>query len=333
MSMSASTPTDDLELLFRKAYQEIVDRTALLDEEIPSAPLQRSPNRRAWGPVVALVAAAAVLALGGLAFLTRDANEFSGPIERLALVEPPPTLGGDAVVVDSNTKEDAVFHPIPAADMWIWERADGQGSSVALFEMEIGVDPTPLLGDRDAALAAPDPGEVVETTLPNLGWHVASWIIGDKLRIAVGYDKAEVAGLAQMAGAQDPSIVSLDDFELAYEGPQIVQPPEDAGVWDLVYDSPAGDFSVDLVQGWTDEPTTLAPLMTPDPEHVEVNGTPAVIGADENGGWIVWRAGEGSTAFVETVDLPRDLLRAVAEGVRPVSIAEWEAIAATAVSD
>ena len=333
MSKSASTPTDDLDHLLRQAYQAIVDRTELPDEEIPSAPLQRSPNRRARGPVVALVAAAAVLALGGLAFLTRDASEVAGPIERLALVEPPPGLGGEAVVVDANTRADAVFDPIPAANMWIWERADGQGSSVALLEMDIGVDPRPLLGDRDAALADPDPGEVEESTLPNLGWHVASWFTGDKLRIAVGYDEAEVARLAQMAGEQDPSILSLDDFELAYEGPQIVQPPDDAGVWDLVYDSPAGDFSVDLVSGWTDVPTTLAPLMTRDPEHVEVNGTPAVIGADENGGWIVWQAGEGSTAFVETVDLPRDLLRSVADGVRPVSVAEWEAIAATAASD
>jgi hypothetical protein len=199
--------------------------------------------------------------------------------------------------------------------------------------MDIGVDPTPLLGDRDAALGAPDSGEGEESTLPNLGWHVASWITGDRLRIAVGYDEAEVARLAQIVGEQGPSIVSVDEFELAYEGPQIVQPPDDAGVWDLVYGSPAGDFSVDLVSGWTDEPTTLAPLMTPDPEHVEVNGMPAVIGADENGGWIVWQAGEGSTAFAETVDLPRDLLRSVAEGVRPVSVAEWEAIAATAVND
>ena len=72
--------------------------------------------------------------------------------------------------------------------------------------------------------------------------------------------------------------------------------------------------------------------MTPDPEHVEVNSTPAVIGGGESEGWIVWQAGEGSTAFVETVDLPRDL-RSVAEGVRPMSVKEWEAIAASAVSD
>jgi hypothetical protein len=334
MSRSASTPTDDLDRLFRQAYQVIVDRTELPDEDIPSAPLQPSIKRRARGPVVALVAAAAVLALGGLAFLTRDANQFSGPVERIALVEPPPSLGGDPVVVDSNTIDGRDFDPLPAADMWIWERADSEGSSVAVLEMEIGVDTTTLLGQTEGAmtLVPPDPGEVEVTMLPNFGWHAASWIAGDRWRIAVGYHQAEVSRLAHWVGDQEPSTVGFDGFELAYEGPQVLPAAAD-GIWDLVYRSPAGEFSVDLVQGWTDAPTTLAPLMTADPDHVEINGTPAVVGGDENQRWIVWQAGEGSTAFVETVDLPRDLLRSVAEGVRPVSVAEWEAMAATVASD
>jgi hypothetical protein len=37
-------------------------------------------------------------------------------------------------------------------------------------------------------------------------------------------------------------------------------------------------------------------------------------------------------ADAETVDLPRDLLRSVAEGVRPVSVAEWETIASSATT-
>jgi hypothetical protein len=329
--MTASAPTDEIERQFRQAYQVIVDRTPLPGGELPGTPLTRSPIRRARGPVVALVAAGIVLALGAIALLTRDQSQFADSVERLALVEPPSDLGGEPAVVDWNTTEDVVFHPLPPADMWIWERADGQGGSMAMFEMEIGADATTLLGEPDIAgtLIAPGPGEVDAIILPVFGWHAASWIADGRWRIAVGYDEAEVGRLAEVATDKDPSIVDLDEFELAYEGPQILQAGGDAApeVWDLVYSSPAGRFSVDSIRGWTDDPMTVARLMASDPDHVEINGTPAVIGRNQDETWIVWQAGEGIMAFVESPDLSRDLVAAVAEGVRPVSVAEWETIA------
>jgi hypothetical protein len=55
-----------------------------------------------------------------------------------------------------------------------------------------------------------------------------------------------------------------------------------------------------------------------------------VIGGDEYGQWIVWQASQDITASVESVELSRDLLQAVAEGVRPVTVEEWQAIADSA---
>jgi hypothetical protein len=337
--MRESTPTDELNTAFRQAYQAIVDQTDLAGDLLPAAPLTMRPPRRIRGPLVALAAAGLVLALGGLTLLTRDQDQLSGPIERLALVEAPTVLGGPPAPLEAHTSEGVTFDSLPPADMWIWARAEGEGSSMALFEMEIGadgVDAAALFGqavgktDGPLALVAPSPGEIEEFVLPNYGWHAVSWVSGGRWRIAVGYDEAEVAGLAQEVGDQDPSRVDHDGFELAYDGPQILQAPADAVVWNLAYGSPAGDFSIASVRGWTDDATTLAPLLTSDPDHFEVNGTPAVIGGDEYGQWIVWQAGQDITASVESVELSRDLLQAVAEGVRPVTVEEWQAIADSA---
>jgi hypothetical protein len=344
--MSGSTPTGDPDRLFRQAYQAIVDRTSLLGETLPAAPLIRQPQRRTRGPLVAVTVAVAVLAFGGIAFLTRDPYQFAGQVERLALVEVPASLGGEPEVTFAEASDSIDYPPLPSSEMWIWDAADGVSPSVALFEVEPGADTGDLIGrsEGDVELVTPEPGEVTRGLLPEFGWHFASWTTHDRWRIVVGFDQDEVGQLAQVIGNMDPSTVNIDGRELAYQGPQILRAPEGASIPSLIYDSPAGQFGVFLAQGWSDV-MTLARLSYPDLRQLEVNGVPAVSvastemisegGEGETGQvrTIVWEIDETTTGWVLGIDMPEDLLLEIAAGVRPVSVEEWEAIAATSTGE
>jgi hypothetical protein len=295
---------------------------------------------------VALAVAVAVLAFGGIAFLTRDSIQFAGPVERLALVEVPASLGGEPEVTLAEAGNSMEMPLLPSSKMWIWEAADGVGTSVALFEVEPGVDTGDLIGrtESDTSLLPPDPGHVARAVIPEFGWHVASWTAGDRWRIVVGFDEDEVGRLAQVIGENNPSAIEIEGRQLAYQGPQILRAPEGAETPIIVYDSPAGQFGVVLAQGWP-EVMRLARLSSPDLSYPEVNGLPAVSvatiemisegGEGETGQvrTIVWQIDETTTAWVFGLDMPEDLLLEVAEGVRPVSVGEWEAIASTSTGE
>jgi hypothetical protein len=296
--------------------------------------------------MVAVAVAVAVLAFGGIAFLTRDPYQFAGPVERLALVEVPPSLGGEPEVTLAESGNTMEMPQLPSSEMRIWEAADGLGTSVALFEVEPGVDTGDLIGrtESDTSLLPPDPGQVAREVIPEFGWHVASWIAGDRWRIVVGFDEDEVGRLAQTIGDTDPSAIEIEGRELAYQGPQILRAPEGAETPIIAYDSPAGQFAVVLAQDWP-EMMSLARLSSPDLSYPEVNGLPAVSvtsiemiseggeGETEQVRTIMWPIDGNTTGWVFGIDMPEDLLLEVAEGVRPVSIEEWEEIASTATGE
>jgi hypothetical protein len=344
--MSGSIPTDDLDRVFRSTYQTVVDQTPLPGDALPAAPLIGKPQRRSWGPLVALAVAVAVLAFGGIAVLTRDSNQFAGPVERLALVEAPASLGGEPVVTLAMAPDSIEYPPLPSSEMWIWNAEDGVSSSVALFEVELGADTGDLIGrtEGDTSLVTPDAGEVAREVIPEFGWHVASWTADDRWRIVVGFDEEGVGRLAQLIGDNDPSAIDIEGRELAYQGPQILRAPEEASTPSLIYDTPAGQFGVTLALEWGNV-ITLARLSYPDLRHLEVNGVPAVSvastemisegGEGESGQvrTIVWQIDETTTGWVFGIDMPEDLLLEIAEAVRPVSIEEWEEIAATSTEE
>jgi hypothetical protein len=163
-------------------------------------------------------------------------------------------------------------------------------------------------------------------------------------RIVVGFDEEEVGRLAQIIGDSDPSAIDIEGRELAYQGPQILRAPEEASTPSLIYDSPAGQFGVTLAQGWSDV-MTLARLSYADSRHLEVKGVPAVSvastemisegGEGETGQvrTIIWQIDETTTGWVFGIDMPEDLLLEIAEAVRPVSVEEWEEIAATSTDE
>jgi hypothetical protein len=338
--MSPSTPTDDLDLAFRRAYQVIVDQTELPGDALPVVPLSQLRRPRMRGSLVALAAAALVLTVGGLALLIGAPDDAAGPVERLALVEPPPALGG-APVVQFTQDGEQESPPVPTVDMWIWAADDGRSSSVALFESKTDSDMTTLLGATEEGRipAAPISGEIVEMILPDHAWYAASWRAGDTWRVAVGFDDAEVRRLVDLIDGAEPSSVDIADRHLVYEGPQIIQ-LERGTVSGIFYDSPAGEFGVFLLDGQPYLLTTVAPLLFPELTDVVVNDVPAVSGRVGELTWesdsltdrvILWQVGDEATAVVAGVGLPPELLHEVAEGVRPVTLKEWESIAATAV--
>jgi hypothetical protein len=296
--------------------------------------------------MVAVAVALSVLAFGGIAFLTRDPYQFAGPVERLALVEVPASLGGEPEVTLAEAGETMEIPLLPSSEMWIWEAADAVGTSVALFEVAPGVDTGDLIGrtESDTSLLPPDPGQVAREVIPEFGWHVASWTAGDRWRIVVGFDEDEVGRLAQVIGDQNPSTVEIQGRELAYQGPQILRAPEGAETQIIVFDSPAGQFAVVLAQDWP-EVMSLARLSSPVLSYPEVNGLPAVSvastemivegGEGETGQvrTIIWQIDEMTTGWVFGIDMPEDLLLEVAEGVRPVSVEEWEEIASTSTGE
>jgi hypothetical protein len=298
--------------------------------------------------LVALAVAGVVLAIGSLVFFTQDPYQFAGPVERLALVEPPPGLGGEPEVMLAMVEglSDSPPPQLPPAEMWIWEAADGVPSPVALFELEIGADTGELFGRNESgpSLVSPDPGEVAREVLPEFGWHVASWTTDDRWRIFVGFDDEEVGRLAEVIGDMDPTTVDIEDRVLAYQGPQILRAPEGADTPSLFYDSPAGQFGVVLARGWP-EMMTLARLSAPEFTRLEVNGMPAVgvvstemisEGGEGEPGQIrtiLWQIDEKTAGWVLGIDMSEDLLLEVAEGVRPVSVEDWEDLASTATGE
>jgi hypothetical protein len=297
--------------------------------------------------MVAAAVAVAVLAFGGIAFLTRDPYQFAGPAERLALVEVPAGLGGEPEVTFAEVGDTTGMPPLPSSEMWIWEAEDGvEQPSVALFEVDLGADTGILIGrtERNTSLVPPDPGEVAREVLPEFGWHVASWTASDRWRIVVGFDEEEVGRLAQIIGDHNPSTVEIQSRELAYQGPQILRAPEGADIPVIVYGSPAGQFAVALAQDWP-EMMTLAGLSAPVVSHLSVNGMPAAsfesnetirdegYAKVEQVRTIIWPIDGNTSGWVFGIDIPEDLLLEVAEGVRPVSVEEWEEIASTSTGE
>jgi hypothetical protein len=323
--------TDDVDRTFREVYQVIVDQTELPPSRLPVPDLIRTSHRqRPWR--VALSAAVFVLVVvGGVALLRQDTPvSQSGTVERVArvaLVEPPEGLVSPLTVVNSGVSSDAL-EQAPPVYMWLWE-ADGSPTSwVALLEADPDSDLTAILGpaEDELILAPPADGQVVKTILPETGWFAYSWLDGSNWRIAIGYDESTVAELTQQATIGDPSQATLDGLSLVYEGPQTLYPTTEIEVSELFYHTPSGVFSVVLFRGLS-EGTIAAGLRSPRPQRTDVNGADAVIAGDEVNWWIVWEIDNKSTALIQSSDFGPEVLKSIAEAVRPVSIAEWEEIA------
>jgi hypothetical protein len=284
--------------------------------------------------VFAGAALAVALGLVGIA-LIRDGvpPAQSEVVDRIALVEVPSELGGQPTVVNSSVSSDG-FDPVPPIDMWYWESGEEASKWVILLEAQADADLTTVLGPTDDGngLTPPTAGEVSTLSLPDTGWLGRSWLDGSDWRIAVGYDESAVSALAEAATTGDPSGADMSGFELVYEGPQFIYPPADGELSELFYTSPTGGFSVALFNGW-EHGTTAAALRSPSAELTEVNGREAVITGDAIKWWIVWQIDDSSTALVESSDFGPDTLRAIAEGIQPVSSDEWENLAGSASPD
>ena len=328
--MSMSMPNDEVALAFRRAYQVVVDQVDLPSDQVPVQGLTHPPRRPRLGLVVALSAALLAVLAGGFLLIGDDAP-LAQPdaVQRVALVDVPAELGGEATVVNSDVSSNG-FDAVPPVAMWHWESEsdDGLRDSVILLEPESAdADLTFLLGPTgDGSVPLPPAnGEIESLTLPETGWVARSWVDGSDWRIAAGYDETSVAELAELTRGEDPSAVAMPGFELIYQGPQIIYPPADAELSELFYSSPAGGFSVALIRGW-EWGTALVALRSPNAERTDVNGADAVIAGDSVNWWIAWDIGD-STALIESSDLEPDVLRAIAGGVQPVSVTQWENMA------
>ncbi|MFP4554797.1 MAG: hypothetical protein ACLFRT_13180 [Actinomycetota bacterium] len=272
--------------------------------------------------------AVVVLALGAVALISNEVPlADSQPVERVALGDAPAELGGEATVVNSEVSSNA-FDPAPPIEMWHWRSGEGPSEWVVLFETASNADLSSFLGTTDAGgvATAPEDGQVESLTLVDTGWFAQSWVDSDTWRIAVGYDEASVAELTIQAFGVDPETVEMSGFELVYQGPQFLYPPPDVELSELFYRSPAGGFSVALLQG-LERGAEAAALRTDNAERTHINGTEAVIGSDAVNWTVVWQISEDSTAFIQSSDLRPDELMAIAEAVEPVSIDEWENLA------
>jgi hypothetical protein len=245
-------------------------------------------------------------------------------VERIALRDVPAELGGAPVVLNSGVSSN--FDPAPPTDMWLWRSGDGPTEWVALLETALGADLPTVVADN---LDPPESGQVESATLPTTGWLTRSWVDSGRWRVAVGYDETLVTEVAAMLEGKDPSTVEIPEFDQAYQGQQIFYPPAGLELSELFYTSPAGGFSIHLFKGWAGG-TTVAALRSQDSERTEINGADAVLAGDEINWWITWAIDDQSTAMVESSDLGPDILRAIAESVGPVSVEEWNDLAASA---
>jgi hypothetical protein len=327
--MNMSMPIDDVAAAFRRSYQLVVDQTELPSGELPVQGLTPPPHRpRRFGWAMAAVSAIVVLALGAVALITDAVPPAdSQPVERIAVGEAPPELGGEPTVVNSELSSDG-FDPAPQMDMWHWRSGEGPTEWVVLFEVAPNADLSSVLGTTETGEVPtpPEDGQVETVTLPDVGWLARSWVDSNMWRIVVGYDQALVADLAALVDGVDPSTVNMPGFELVYEGPQTIYPPTGMELSELFYTSPAGGFSLHLFRGWADG-TIASALRSPNIERTEVNGAEAVIAGDEVNWWITWAIDDQSTAMIQSSDLGPDVLQAIAETVRSVSEEEWDQIA------
>ena len=327
--MTMSMPTDDVAVAFRRTYQVIVDQTELPSGQLPAYGLTQRPRSPRHGWVFAGAAVAVALGFVGVALIRDDVPPAqSEVVDRIALVEVPSELGGQPTVVNSSVTSDG-FDPVPPIDMWYWE--SGEEAWVVLLEAQADADLTTVLGPADDGngLTAPTAGEVSSFSLPDTGWLGRSWLDGSDWRIAVGYDESAVTAIVEAATTGDPSEADVSGFDLVYEGPQFIYPPADVELSELFYTSPTGGFSVALFKGW-EHATTAAALRSPNAELTEVNGMEAVITGNAVNWWIGWQIDDSSTALVESSDFGPDTLRAIAEGIQPVSSDDWESLAGSA---
>lgn len=337
--MSAYTSSDDIAVAFARVYGAIVDQVEVLSNELPNPqPVSRPPRGR--GPLVAIAAAMAVIiGVGGVALIQEDPPVTEeGPVQRIALLEPPGELGAPVTLVSADVT------PIPPVDMppplvaWRWEAVADPARAMVLIEADPDPAVSEFLGltvDGGKSLLPPA-NEDVTTFESDFGWVGRSWLAGDSWWIALGPDETAVAALVDELADQDPSAVDLAGFEFT-EGPRSFSPDGPVQMVGMEYQAPTGSIHLGLMTGASFF-NALLRIQVPGAEPTEVNGAEAVI-ADINEAeeselefgpstMLAWQIDESSSAFVWSDTLEPDVIRAIAEAVEPVSTERWDVIVA-----
>jgi len=328
-----STHADDVAEAFRAAYAATVERVDLPGDELPLAGVARGNDRRLPGWLIAATTALLlVVAIGAVAFLLRgeDSTTRPAPVLRVALIGSPSVLGGEATVVNSAPPEEAGFAEIAGVEMWQWKAPGDDESSVVVLEATPGDDLSAWLGtdESGSVLTAPSAGEVAAFNLPDTGWAARSWMAGDRWRIAVGFEEAAVARVSDLLVSGSPLGSDLDGFDLVYQGPQWLYPARSEAA-QLFYTSPAGSFSVGIIRGWPHGLDAMR-LEVRDAAEVDIDGSTGLVWEAEPNWWIAWLVDDQSIAMMDSSDLSPEALATVARAVRPVTVAEWNDLAASA---
>jgi hypothetical protein len=328
-----STHVDDVAEAFRAAYAATVERVDLPGDQLPLAGVATADARRLPGWLIAATTALLlVVAIGAVAFLLRgeDGATGSAPVVRVALIGSPGVLGGEAIVVNSSPPEEFNFDEIAGVEMWQWAATGDSGGSVVVLEATPGDDLSAWLGtdESGAVLTAPPAGRVAAFDLPDTGWAARSWMAGERWRIAVGFEEAAVARVSDLLVSGSPIGADLPGFDLVYQGPQWIYPVRTEAA-QLFYASPAGDFSVGIIRGWPHGLDAMR-LEVRDAAEVDVNGSTGLVWEQEPNWWIAWPVDDQSIAMMDSSTLSPEALTTVARSVRPVTVAEWNDLAASA---
>lgn len=177
-------------------------------------------------------------------------------------------------------------------------------------------------------LTAPPTGEVATFNLPDTGWAARSWMVGARWRIALGFDEPAVARVSDLLVSGSPIGADLEGFELVYQGTQWLYPAGNEAA-QLFYTSPVGGFSVGLIRGWPHALDAVR-LKVRDPAEVDINGSTGLAWESDPNWLIAWPIDDQSIAMMDSSDLGPEELAEVAKAVGPVSIDEWNRLAASA---
>lgn len=328
-----STHVDEIAEAFRATYAVAVERVDLPGDEIPLAGVSTVNERRVHGWLVgATTALVLFVAIGAVALLLRgeDSAMLPAPVARVALIGSPSVLGGEATILNSSPPEEVGFDDIPGVEMWQWYATGDAGSSVVVLEATPGDDLSAWLGSDEAGsmLTAPPTGEVATFNLPDTGWAARSWMVGARWRIALGFDEPAVARVSDLLVSGSPIGADLEGFELVYQGTQWLYPAGNEAA-QLFYTSPVGGFSVGLIRGWPHALDAVR-LKVRDPAEVDINGSTGLAWESDPNWLIAWPIDDQSIAMMDSSDLGPEELAEVAKAVGPVSIDEWNRLAASA---
>ncbi len=328
-----STHVDEVAEAFRATYGAVVDHVSLPADEVPVVGVTTvaGPRFRGW-QVAAASTVMVLLAVGAVALLhpAGDPTASQSPVTRVALVGAPDVLGGEATIINSSSPQLENGDDIRGMEMWQWTATADGGSSVVVLEATPGDDLSTWWGpdENGSALTAPSKGDVVAFHVPDMGWVGRSWMAGDRWRVAIGFDDAAVTRVTDLLVSGSPISADLDNFKLVYQGSQWLY-PAGTELTQLFYTSPRGGFSVGLFRDWPHGMDAVR-MEVPDFTEIDINGTTGLVWQSDANWMIAWPIDDQSLAMVDSSDLNPEQLAAVARSVRPVSVDEWNELAASA---